>query len=83
MKEKIKPLSECEWHISINEVKLEETQAQWSARCLTMDGMRFATGGVGSINCVHLFSSFKDAKEGWIEFAKINGITKYKFTPSP
>lgn len=78
----IKALKDCEWAVRINEVHLQETQAQWYAGCKTMEkkgSIRFATGGVGSLNCVRLFGSIEEAKKGWMEFAKVNGIKKYTF----
>ncbi len=73
-------LNKCKWEIEILELKMGEgINAQWTAQCRTMDGYRFANGGVGSIRSLRIFESPKRAKEGWIEFAKINEISNYQF----
>lgn len=77
----MKKLNKCKWQIQISEINLSgESMAQWDAKCLTMDGHRFANGGVGSMNCVRLFSSVDDAIDGWKEFAKLNGIEDFEIT---
>ncbi len=76
----MKTLAECEWEIEIKDVKFsKEVQGIWWATCKSMDGYQFANGGVGSIESVRLFETPKRAREGWIEFAKVNGIKNYKF----
>lgn len=76
----MKSLSECEWEVTIRELNFsKEVQGDWRADCKSMEGIRFANGGIGSIETCRIFETPERAKEGWIEFAKINGITKYKF----
>lgn len=77
----MKALKDCKWQIEISEIDFTEPRFQWKAKCLTMDGVRFASGSVGSISCLRLFSSQKKAEKGWNKFAQINEIKNFNFKP--
>jgi hypothetical protein len=67
---KAKPISECEWEVEIERLY---TGSRYF-RASTMDNCLTDSSLSGIICKTNLI-----AKNLWIKFAKLNGITKYKF----
>lgn len=78
----MKAIKDCEWFVTVVAdltVKVKYGKLiYWSAS--TAEGEDRVTDGDYMDLCIgKLFPSIKKAKENWIEFAKLNNITNYKF----
>ncbi len=73
------PLKDCTWTFEITDLKYGlEANFRWAMSNKDMDGVQFANGGIGSIDCVRLFETEDRCRESITEFAKINDIDKYE-----